>query len=622
MSHLRSQEVIDPHTTLGANIIADGRVRFRVWAPRHDQVLVDLVDNDRRVEMKRDASGYHTAAVDGVWAGTRYAYRLSGGPPRPDPVSRFQPDGVHGPSQVIDTEFAWKDGEWRPPAREDLIVYEAHVGAFTEDGTFASAMDRLDELVDLGVTAIEWMPIAQCPGKWNWGYDGVNWFAPNCNYGTPNDLRRFVDAAHQKGLAVIVDVVYNHFGPEGNYLGEFGPYLSSRHTTPWGAAPNLDDPPAALDVRQFVIANAVYWLDEFHIDGLRVDAIHCMKDDSESHIAAEITDAVRGWSLRSGRGALLIAESNVYDPEMLKPRDEGGIGFDAQWCDDLLHSVSAVVRPKDQLCHRAYQAGVDLDQTLRMGYVYEGTLREQRGRRPLGDRVDTSGLVYSIQQHDFVGNHPEGRRFHQLTSVDAQRAAAVLNFLSPSIPMIFMGEEFASGHPFRFFVDFGDPKLRQAVSEGRKREYPQHDWDAGLLPTDPKTFQASKIGPRDAGDVDLWEWYGGLIQLRKRLVSAGILDAAHLTIETDTRQGLYVLRYGSAAETILVAARLHPRGEGHPIVFSVGVESPEVLMDSRSESPSSEILFANHAKVLRIDGAPPADSISRGACDERHHVVE
>ena len=292
----------------------------------------------------------------------------------------FKPAGVHGASQVIDHAFDWTDQDWQGVPQEDLIIYELHIGSFTESGTFLAAIERLDELVELGVTAIELMPLATAAGRWNWGYDGVNLFAPSPNYGSPDDLRRLINAAHHKGLAVILDVVYNHLGPEGNYLADFGPYFSKRHTTPWGAAPNFDDQ-GSEQLRRFFVANAIGWLDEYHFDGLRVDAIHCMRDDNDPHIASQISKAVTQWSEKTGRKTTLIAESNVYDPNMLAPRSSGGIGFDAEWCDDFLHGVFAVVRPGEQLCHRSYQAD-DLQQTLKYGFVYEGTLREQRGRAP------------------------------------------------------------------------------------------------------------------------------------------------------------------------------------------------------------------------------------------------
>ena len=415
------------HQSLGAIPIEGDRTRFCVWAPQRDSIVVGLIQNEtepaRECQLTKNGDGYHIATVDDCPAGTHYYYRIDGGPRRPDPASRRQPDGVHGPSEVVDQNFAWSDQDWRGVDRGDLIIYELHIGALTTAGTFAAAIDRLDELVELGITAIELMPVSASAGRWNWGYDGVLWFAPLTAYGHPDDLRRFVDAAHAKGLAVILDVVYNHLGPEGNYLGDYGGYLSDRHHTVWGAAPNFDDPQHGEPLRRFVIANALHWYDEYHIDALRVDAVHCMIDDSDPHIAAELASAVNDWSTSTGRPAMLIAESNVYDAEMITAIKDGGIGFDAEWCDDFLHSVYAIVRPGERVCHRSYEP-TDLKQTLEKGYIYSGRLREQDCRYQPETRVDTRGLVYSIQHHDFIGNHPLGKRLHQLTSLDTQRAAA------------------------------------------------------------------------------------------------------------------------------------------------------------------------------------------------------
>ncbi len=318
------------HCWIGAHPVGDGAVRFCLWSPLHDDIVLHLLDSERRIVLEKTSGGYHLATVHDVATGHRYAYHVAGGPGRPDPVSRFQPAGVHGPSQVVDPAFAWTDQKWRGVARDQLVIYELHIGGFTADGTYAAAIDRLNELVDLGVTAIELMPVATSAGNWNWGYDGVNLFAPSPTYGRPEDLRRLVDAAHAKGLAVFLDVVYNHLGPEGNYLAEFGPYFSELHTTPWGAAPNFDGPDHHTEVRRFVVANAIAWLDEYHFDGLRVDAIHCMRDDSDPHVAEQISTAVADWSATTGRPAMLIAESNVYDPHLLAPRSAGGVGFDAR----------------------------------------------------------------------------------------------------------------------------------------------------------------------------------------------------------------------------------------------------------------------------------------------------
>lgn len=556
---------INSHQQFGAVPVDEHTTRFRVWAPLHDELVLDLVDQNEQVAMTKDELGFHSV-VAACGAGARYMYRVDDGPPRPDPASRFQADGVHGPSEVIDPKFDWTDQNWQGVDRSDLIIYELHIGTLTDEGTFVAAIDRLDELVELGVTAIELMPVATSAGRWNWGYDGVNLFAPLSAYGGPADLRRLVDAAHAKGLAVILDVVYNHLGPEGNYLSDFGPYLSQRHNTVWGAAPNFDDPDHCETVRQFVIAAALIWFDEYHIDGLRVDAIHCMRDDSETHIAIDISRAAQAWSAASGRSAMLIAESNVYDPNMLDPIEDGGVGFDAEWCDDFLHSVFAVVRPDEQLCHRQYQDS-DLKQTLEKGYIFKGTLREKDQRCEPTDRVDTRGLIYSIQHHDFIGNHPLGKRLHQLTSKETQRAAAALLLLSPAIPMLFMGEEFCCEQPFQFFVDFGDQHLRKAVAEGRKREYPQHDWSGGVLPTDPAAFHASKIGPISDGDPAMRDWYIHLIGLRKAWKQSGLLCDEYLTVATDLQRGLFTLRYQNERESASVEVRLSQDHEQSTVII-------------------------------------------------------
>lgn len=602
MSSVANTPITQFHRHLGGQSHDDGVARFCVWSPTSKQVELVIVDDDRHPQqtqaMTLSQDGFHSAEIPDVSVGTKYFYRFDGGEMRPDPASRFQPDGVHGPSQVCSgatsDRFAWTDQAWKGVDQSDLIIYEMHVGTFTEAGTYHSAIHRLDELVDLGVTAIELLPLADAAGRWNWGYDGVCLFAPNRNYGTPDELKSFIDAAHAKGLAVLLDVVYNHLGPEGNYLGESGPYLSSRHHTVWGSAPNFDDPDHGDQARRFFIANAIYWLDEFHFDGLRVDAIHCMLDDRSPHVVIEMADAVKQWSSESGRPASLIAESNVYDPEMTQSTDEGGCGFDGQWGDCFLHSLFAVVRPGEQLCQRTYDPGSDLDKVLRMGYVYSGTIRKPRERHPLGDRVPTSPLVYSIQNHDFIGNHPLGMRLHQLTSLETQRAAATLLILSPAIPMLFMGEEFACKNPFGFFVDFRDEHLRQSVVEGRRREYPQHQWDEGHSPIEPAAFHNSKIGEASEGNAAMRSWYRDLISLRKRLIASGLLTEGNLQVETDLEAGLFRLIYTSNDKQADVMVRLNEKGRTKaPMQVP---SSGQVVLDSLQRATDS--MQANHARVV------------------------
>lgn len=567
ISHRQPQADTSFHRKLGA-IPNAGKTHFSVWAPTAERVLVDLVNSKETFSLLKQANGYHTVTVENAHAGDLYFFRVDDGPRRPDPASRFQPQGVHGPSEIVDaTSFGWTDGSWTCPNREDLIIYELHIGTFTDAGTFSAAVQRLDELIELGVTAIELMPVAASAGKWNWGYDGVAMFAPMEAYGTPDDFRRFVDAAHGKGIAVFLDVVYNHLGPEGNYLHDFGPYLSDRHKTVWGDAPNFDDADHGDSVRQWFIANALYWLDEFHLDGLRVDAIHCMLDDREPHVVVEIGQAVHDRSCSRGR-AILIAESNVYDPEMTVPRPEGGIGFDAMWGDDFLHSTFAVLRPGEQLSNRQYESKTDLEQVLRHGYVFEGTIRKDRERKKLDQRVETHGLIYSIQNHDFIGNHPLGDRLHQLTSNEAHRAAAALLILTPAIPMLFQGEEFASPNPFRFFVDFSDPQLREAVVRGRRREYPQHDWGNGILPTDQAAFTSAKIGRKEDGNSETLRWYKDLIAIRKKARSAGLLSDRYLRIEADLGKNLYEMHYEMEGERLTLVVRLDG-DEAAPMTYQV-----------------------------------------------------
>ncbi len=598
MNNLVSLPSHELHRYLGSRLVSESEVEFCVWSPTVDcvQIYIEGREDQKPLALQKQDGGYHVGTMDSVGAGTCYYCSFDGGPKRPDPASRLQPNGVHGPSQIVNREFAWSDSDWQGVPRHSLVIYELHIGAFTEAGTFRAAAARLDELLDLGITAIELMPIADCAGRWNWGYDGVCLFAPNRNYGTTDDLKFLIDAAHAKGLAVILDVVYNHLGPEGNYLGDAGPYLSPRHHTVWGAAPNFDDPQHGFGLRRFFIANAMNWLEEYHFDGLRVDAIHCMKDDSECHVVTELSQVVRAWSTLTKRSAVLIAETNVFDPEILCPISSGGSDFDAQWCDDFLHSVFAIVRPGEHLCHRRYESGLDLDQTLRTGYLHEATLREERGRVHADASADAGGLIYSIQHHDFIGNHPLGKRLHQLTSVETQRAASALLLLLPSIPMLFMGEEFCCENPFQFFVDFEDNDLQTAVIEGRKREYPQHDWATGRLPTDAAAFYDSKIGSVLNGDGEMRAWYRELLANRKRWIASGILQQQHLLVDSRIDNGIFVLCYQNTVSFLTVAVRLSVLGHRNDTCDFTA--SGELVMDSCPDRTSLLQLLPNHAKIF------------------------
>jgi len=459
--------------SLGAVCEAHG-VHFRVWAPTRTRVEVVLASAHRETShpLTATSGGVFSGVVADAGAGCRYGYRLDGEGPYPDPASRFQPDGVHGPSEIMDASgFEWSDAGWRGVALDDLVLYELHVGTFTARGTFAALIERLPYLRDLGVTAIELMPVADFPGARNWGYDGVALFAPARCYGRPDDLRRVVDAAHRLGVGVILDVVYNHLGPDGNYLGRFSPYyFSKRHQTPWGDAVNLDGPHGDM-VRAFFIENALHWVHEYHLDGLRLDATHALIDDSARHFLAELTSRVKASV--SGREVLLIAEDHRNLARMLRPEAAGGWGLDAVWADDFHHQMRRALAGDREGYYADYTGSApDIATTLRQGWFYCGQrsahLGHSRGTEPSG--IAPQGFVICLQNHDQVGNRAFGERLHQQIDLAAYRAATVLLLCAPETPLLFMGQEWAATTPFLFFTDH-NAALGGQVTAGRRREF-------------------------------------------------------------------------------------------------------------------------------------------------------
>ncbi|MCA9185995.1 MAG: malto-oligosyltrehalose trehalohydrolase [Pirellulaceae bacterium] len=576
---------IDEHW--GAWPVAEQRTAFRIWAPKRKSLAVEFHDTQGHhcVSLNRDPRGFFSGTVDRLGTGDLYSLRLDDQLSRPDPASRYQPEGVHGRSQVIDPNgFPWQDVQWTGIDREGLIIYELHVGTFTAAGTFDAAIGRLPELVDLGITAVELLPLAQAAGARNWGYDGVDLFAVPHPFGTPDDLRFFVDACHRLGLAVLLDVVYNHLGPEGNYLADFGPYFSRKHHTPWGPALNFDGPHSST-LRSFIIANAIHWLREYHIDGLRCDAVHFMHDDSRVHILSELSQSIRQLEQQTGRRYLLIAETNVYDARTLDQRENIGHGFDALWCDDLMHSILSIGGESNSLTHREYRGALDVAEALRFGYIYAGQPYRRANSSARKECPDLGGFVVGLQNHDTVGNHPLGLRIHQAISVEFQRAAAALTLLLPTIPLIFMGEEFASPAPFLFFVDFADQRLRRAVEQGRAREYPHQQWGKAVSATDPKAFAISQRGEIQDGDPSMWRWYQQLIALRKRWRSSGLLTQSRLHVECRVDQSLFILRYASAAEyDAFVASRLMTLDTAKDACsVPLPIDVTQVLLDSNSD---------------------------------------
>jgi len=507
----------------GAMVIPGEGVRFAVWAPCAQRVRVRLTSGDvtGERELTRNDEDVFEAVVERASADTEYGFVLNDDDkPLPDPVSRWQPHGVHGPSRVVDpSAFRWSDDGWRGVAMRDLVIYELHVGAFTREGTFTAVIPQLRGLRSLGITAIEIMPVAQFPGSRNWGYDGVDLYAVQNSYGGPEGLKQLVNAAHAEGLAVILDVVYNHVGPEGNYLPCYGPYFTEKYKTPWGPALNYDDADSD-DVRRFVVDNARYWVSEYHVDGLRLDAVHGIFDFSAKHLLQEIVEAVHELGDELGRSVLVIGESDLNDPKLVRSIDEYGYGLDAQWSDDFHHAAHALLTGEKLGYYADFGAIEHLAAALREPFVYDGTRSRHRRRRHGGTSVGLARekFVVAMQNHDQVGNRAGGDRLSTMLSPDQLRLAAALLLLSPYVPLIFMGEEYGETNPFQYFVSHGDPELVEAVRGGRRKEFESFGWGNDVPdPQDEATLRRSVIDRARASEPDhaaLFTLYRDLLTLR------------------------------------------------------------------------------------------------------------
>jgi len=507
---------------LGATRLASGEWKFVLWAPHWRQASVHFLGADERiVDMRSGDCGYHFAVVEPMEAGTRYLFRLDGSRALPDPASRFQPEGVHGPSQLVDTGvFGWADRDWKGVELEGSIFYELHVGTYTPTGTFDALIGHLNDLRSLGVTIIEVMPVAQFPGARNWGYDGVFPFAPQNTYGGPQGLQRLVEAAHAHGLGVALDVVYNHLGPEGNYLGAYGPYFTDRYRTPWGEAINYDGA-GSDEVRRFFRENALYWLEQYHFDALRLDAVHGIFDFSALPFLAELKTGVAELSQRLGRQIHLIAESDLNDARVITPRQRGGYDIDAQWSDDFHHSVHAALTHENTGYYQDFGRVWHVAQTLKKGWCYSGQYSQYRQRRHgnLPEGISSSHFVVCNENHDQVGNRAAGERLSVLVSFEALKLAAGITLLSPYVPMLFMGEEYAETAPFQYFISHLDPALVEAVRRGRREEFAAFGWqDLVPDPQDEATFCRSQLQhhlKEKEPHAGLLRFYKELIRLRK-----------------------------------------------------------------------------------------------------------
>ncbi|MCI0665474.1 MAG: malto-oligosyltrehalose trehalohydrolase [Acidobacteria bacterium] len=517
---------------IGAYYLGAGKCRFIVWSPNCKEVTLRIVSpTERSIVMTGDEWGYFRVEVENIFPGTQYFYRPGPDLEHPDPASQYQPLGVHGPSEVVDHQsFQWEDDDWKGINLSNLITYELHIGTFTREGTFDAVIDRLDDLLELGINAIEIMPIAQFPGERNWGYDGVYPFAAQHSYGGPQGLKRLVNACHQRGLALLLDVVYNHLGPEGNYLARFAPYFNDKYRTPWGSAINFDDL-SSDGVRNYFIENALYWLREYHIDGLRLDAIETIGDRSAQPFLQELADRVRQFARHSGRQVHLIAESDLNDPRVISRKQQGGFGLSAQWNDDFHHALHTLLSGERQGYYADFGKIEHLVKAYREGFVYSGEYSVYRRRRhgATSAKNKSQKFIVFAQNHDQIGNRAQGERLSNLITFESLKLAAGAVMLAANLPMLFMGEEYGEDSPFLYFVSHGDPALVEAVREGRHAEFAEfHQRGETPDPQSPETFLRSKLKwevRRQGHHGVLLEFYRSLINLRRSLPALSSLDS-------------------------------------------------------------------------------------------------
>jgi maltooligosyltrehalose trehalohydrolase len=570
MSDVDTTSISTPLTRVGGEeyagpqLVADGHCAFRSWAPNARTAAVILDSTGERIEMGHRDEGYFIAVACAA-AGTRYRISLDAGEPLPDPASRFQPAGVHGASEVVDLrQFVWSDSHWRGVALRDMILYELHVGTFTAEGTLDAAIRDLDRLRDLGITAVELMPLSQFAGGRNWGYDGVFPFAVQNTYGGPLALQRFVNAAHARGLAVILDVVYNHLGPEGNRLDEFGPYFTDRYRTPWGPAVNFDGADSD-EVRAFFLSNALFWLREFHLDGLRLDAVHGIFDFGARHILAELRARVTQLAGELARDIHLIAESDLNDSKILVEADAGGYGLSAQWSDDFHHALHVLLTGERNGYYSDFDGVTDLARVMCEGWRYGGDYsrfrRRHHGNSPSG--LAAEQFVVCAQNHDQIGNRAPGDRLAASLNVDQLQVAAAAVLLSPFVPLLFMGEEYAETNPFPYFTSHSDAALADAVRRGRREEFAAFGLsDEVPDPQAESTFESAKLDRAHAATargVQIGQFYRNLIRLRKEAGIAGIwpsvaADEASRTLRLRYRESkiplVVIFNFGRASANV------------------------------------------------------------------------
>ncbi len=555
--------------------------RFEVWAPKTAKLAVKV--GDVRFPMTGpDRQGWWAAEVPEAAEGSDYAFLADDDPkPYPDPRSLRQPAGVHGPSRIYSHgQFAWHDDNFHAPPLSSAIVYELHVGVFTREGTLDAAIGKLSHLAELGITHVELMPVASFAGTHGWGYDGVALFSVHEPYGGPDALKRFVEAAHRHGLAVLLDVVYNHFGPVGNYTGKFAPYTTDAHHTPWGGEVNLEGQ-WSHQVRRFFCDNALMWLRDYHLDGLRLDAVHAFVDRSAIHFLEQLATEVAALESALGRRLVLIAESDLNDPRVVTPREAGGFGNDAQWSDDFHHALFSVLAPHQSAGYYAdFGLISQLAKALQRVFVYDGLYSSYRQRihgRPVGELSRHKFLGY-IQNHDQVGNRATGDRISHIAGLRRAKIAAALVLTSPFIPLIFQGEEWAASSPFQYFADHEDAEMARAVSEGRKREFAAFGWNPADIPDpeSPATFERSKLRWNELHEqqhAEIFAWYRDLIRLRRATPCLNNGEPRHLRVFYNEQQTWLRMERGSIT-----------------VIFNLGTEDRQFLMPR-----SSRILLSSYS---------------------------
>jgi maltooligosyltrehalose trehalohydrolase len=595
---------------------------FEVWAPRAGTMEVKIGNN--KFPMEKKSRGYWSAAVEEAGPGTDYGFVMDSlEPPLPDPRTQWQPHGVHGESRLVDhAGFAWSDSGWQAPPLSSALIYELHLGTFTPEGTLKAAEGRLDYLKDLGVTHIELMPLANFPGRRGWGYDGVDLYAIFNAYGEPHDLKHFVDACHGKGLAVLLDVVYNHLGPVGNYLSKFGPYFTASHSTPWGDAVNFEEA-GASEVRCFLIDNALMWLRDYHMDGLRLDAVHAFNDRSAIHFLEQITREVKRLEAAMGKHFVLIAESDLNDPRIVKAEEAGGYGLDAQWSDDFHHALFSVISGERAGYYADFGSLAQLAKSLRCVFVYDGNYSEYRQRNHGRQVVGLSGhrFVGFVQNHDQVGNRAQGERVSHEAGEGRAKIAAALVLTAPFVPMLFQGEEFGASAPFLYFTDYDDPELGRMISEGRKREFVSFGWAPDQIPDpqDEQTFNQSKLNWAELTEqphASLLQWHKDLIRLRYEWseLSDGNLNAVE--VRFDEQAQWLMLERGSLRIACNLGQAAVDMEVGNGAQLLLASDGSIALSDAVIRLGSDSVAVLSVPPPRMNGGAGNAPSVAIGATQE------